>query len=283
MRSLTIRNLKIFFRDKASVFFSLLSVLIIIGLYVLFLGDMVMQGMEQFQGARFLMDSWIMAGMLGVASLTTTLGGFGVMVDDKSKKLLKDFSASPLKRSTVTGGYVISASIIGVILCVVALVFAELYIVAYGGALLTLTGFIKVIGCILLSVMAGSAMVFLLVSFIQSQNAYGTASTVIGTLIGFITGTYIPLGNLPGVVQTIVKVFPISHASLLFRQVMMEVPLQETFAGAPEQAVAFSKELGAAFYWGDRTVTSLESVLVLCATIAVFFALAVWNVSRKRK
>ena len=39
MKSLIVRNLKVFFRDRASVFFSLLSVFIIFVLYVLFLGD----------------------------------------------------------------------------------------------------------------------------------------------------------------------------------------------------------------------------------------------------
>ena len=51
------RNITIFFRDKASVFFSLLSVLIIIGLYVLFLGDLMEQSMPDAPGVRFLMDS----------------------------------------------------------------------------------------------------------------------------------------------------------------------------------------------------------------------------------
>ena len=33
------RNVRLFFRDRSAVFFSLLAVLIIIGLYALFLGD----------------------------------------------------------------------------------------------------------------------------------------------------------------------------------------------------------------------------------------------------
>ena len=33
------RNLMVFFRDKSAVFFSLLSALIIVALYALFLGD----------------------------------------------------------------------------------------------------------------------------------------------------------------------------------------------------------------------------------------------------
>ena len=35
------RNLLVFFKDKSSVFFSLFAVFIIIGLYALFLGDMM--------------------------------------------------------------------------------------------------------------------------------------------------------------------------------------------------------------------------------------------------
>lgn len=42
LKAMVIRNLKLFFRDKAAVFFSLLGVLIIIFLYVLFLGTLVM-------------------------------------------------------------------------------------------------------------------------------------------------------------------------------------------------------------------------------------------------
>ena len=59
MINLAVRNLKIFFRDKSSVFFSFLSVIIIIGLYVLFLGDVITSDMDGLPGVRFLMDSWI--------------------------------------------------------------------------------------------------------------------------------------------------------------------------------------------------------------------------------
>jgi multidrug/hemolysin transport system permease protein len=61
--ALTKRHLKLFFRDKASVFFSLLSVIIIIALYVLFLGDMISGSMADTPGFRYVMDSWIMAGI----------------------------------------------------------------------------------------------------------------------------------------------------------------------------------------------------------------------------
>ena len=49
------RNIKIFFRDKANVFFSLLAVLIIIGLYVFFLGKNLTSGLGDSPGAQYVM------------------------------------------------------------------------------------------------------------------------------------------------------------------------------------------------------------------------------------
>ena len=45
--ALTMRNLKVFLRDKANVFFSLLSPLIVLGLYVLFIGRMQSDGIAR--------------------------------------------------------------------------------------------------------------------------------------------------------------------------------------------------------------------------------------------
>lgn len=278
------RSLRLYFRDKTSVFFSLLAVLIIIGLYVLFLGDTIQGDMRGLPGTRYLMDSWIMAGLMGVVSITTTMGAFGIMVDDRSKKILKDFSASPIKRSTLVGGYLAGTFLIGMIMSLVTFVFAEVYIIAYGGEMVTALEFIKILGIMALSVFSGGSIVFFITTFLRSANAFATVSTVLGTLIGFLTGIYIPIGNLPEGVQNVVKVFPVSHAGALFRQVMMERPLEQTFAGAPADAVAgFKVSMGVVYKFGDQLTTPLFSIIVLVAAAVVFYALATLSVSRKNK
>ena len=219
MTNLIKRNHKLFFRDRTSVFFSLLAVFIIIGLYVLFLGNMMVKNFKELLGdnARFTVDSWVMAGLLSVTSITTTMGAFGTMVEDKTKKISKDFSSAPLKRSQLAGGYIMSSFIIGMIMSIAALIVAEIYILANGGNLITSVPLLKLFGVMMLSVFAGSSMVFFIVSFFKSNNAFATASTIIGTLLGFLTGIYIPIGSLPSAVQTAIKIFPISHAGALFR------------------------------------------------------------------
>lgn len=283
MIAFAVRNLRIFFRDRAAVFFSLLAVFIIIGLYALFLSDVWTAELEGFTGVRYMMDSWIMAGLLAVTSVTTTMGAFGVMVEDRSKKIYKDFSVTPVRRGSLAGGYVISAVTIGIIMSVITLILAELYIVSGGGELLDAGAMLKTLGMIVFSTIANTSMVLLIVSFFKSANAYATACTVIGTLIGFLTGIYMPVGNLPEGVQWVVKCFPPSHSALLFRRIMMEAPVSQSFSGAPAEVTdGFMHQMGVIFDFGGTDASPWVSVAVLAVSAAVFYALSVYVMSRKK-
>ena len=283
MNNIIKRNLKVFFRDKASVFFSLLSVFIIIGLYVLFLSDVWTNNMKDIPNARTLMDSWIMAGLLAVTAVTTTMGVFGIMIEDKSKKIAKDFYSAPIKRRSIVSGYIASAYIVGVIMSIVALILIQAYLLYNGGNWLSLLALLKILGMILLSCLTSTAMMYFLVSFLKSQNAFSTASTIIGTLIGFITGIYLPIGMLPGAVQTIIKVFPVSHSALLFRQILMEAPMATAFANVPPQYATEIKELlGVEYTAGGGYLSVTTSILILAGTAVLFYGLAVWVSSRKK-
>ena len=286
MNALLLRNLRVYFRDKASVFFSLLSVLIIILLYALFLGDAWSSG-SVFQGragVKNMMDSWIMAGLLAVVSVTSTMGAFGIMVEDKSRKIMKDFASSPLSRAGLTGGYILSAFLIGLLMSLVTAVFAVIYMVARGGAFPGLPVLGKTMLLIIITSLSNTSLVLFLVSFINSSNAFSTASTLIGTLIGFLTGIYMPIGQLPEAVQSIIKVVPTSHAAALLRQTLMEEPLQKVFAGAPAEMVnAFNETMGVTLSVGGKPLTPMTHVPVLTASFVIFSLLSLWSLSRKKR
>ncbi|WP_288925580.1 ABC transporter permease, partial [uncultured Trichococcus sp.] len=239
------RNIKIFFRDKANVFFSLLAVLIIIGLYVFFLGKNLTSALGDSVGAQYVMDSWIMSGVISVSGVTTTMGAFAVMIDDRANKILKDFTVSPIRSSRLAGAYILSSVVVGFIMSLVTFVLAEAYIFLNGGELLAQLAILKMLGLILLTVLTSSAMVYFLTSFFQSQNAFATASTILGTIIGFLAGVYVPIGQFSDSVQTIIKLFPMTYSASLMRQVMMEEPLDISFEGAPVEALdAFKLMMG---------------------------------------
>lgn len=284
MRGFIKRNLLMFFRDKTSVFFSLLAVFIIIALYALFLGDVWTSNLGDLPNAALIMKLWIMAGLTAVTSATTTMGAFGTMVDDKARGTYKDFCAAPISRTSIAGGYVVSSYLIGVIMTCFAFALALAYLTVAGVPFPSFKTIVTILGLILLVTLTNTALLFLIVSIFKSISAYSTASTIIGTLIGFITGIYLPIGTLPDAVQTVIKVFPISHAASLMREVMMRDMLNESFAGAPSEYLSeFCEEMGVQYSFGGTLVTPLASIIILLGSAVIFFAAATLVMSRKKK
>jgi len=254
------RNLFVFFRDRAAVFFSFLSVIIIIGLYALFLADMQVSGIKQLAGdvpgIRQLVDSWIMAGLLAVNTVTVSLGALAIMVRDQDKKVLRDFMVAPLKRTAIVVSYILSALAIGMIISIAGLIVMEAYIVIAGGELLSLPALIKVLGVTLLGCLSATALLFLVTTFVRSLSAFSTLSTIVGTLIGFIAGVYVPTSMMPEAVQKAVLIFPTTYIAALLRQLFMAEPLQDVFAGAPASALEdYQESFGVIYKLGGETIS----------------------------
>lgn len=283
MNVFTKRNLKLFFRDRSAVFFSLMAILIIIVLYAAFLGDVWLpDSMQGLKGADTLMDSWLVSGLLAVASVTTTMGAFGVMIDDRVKKIDRDFCASPFPKSRLTAGYLGSAFLVGTIMSVITFAAAELYIVLRGGDWLAPVPCLKILLLIFLSAIANTAVVCFIVSFFKSQHAFSTASTIIGTAIGFLSGIYLPIGSLPSSVQTVIKLFPVSYSASLFRKILMEAPMKLSFDGIPAQFPdSFREYMGVTYQFGGHELSPLVSIMILAGTAIVFYGLSVLNISKQ--
>jgi multidrug/hemolysin transport system permease protein len=281
------RNIKVYVRNRTSVFFSFLSVLIIIALYALFLGkvqvDAIRRVAGDINGIRPLVDSWIMSGLLAVNAVTICLGALGTMVFDVEYKRFPDFVVAPISRTGVVVSYLISAWVIGMVFSLVALAAGELYILSGGGALLDPPHLLKVVGMLVLSVVSSSSVMFLLASFLTSGSAFGTLATLLGTLIGFITGVYVPLGILPDAVRKFVVLVPFSHSAAMLRQVFCDVPLATVFGAAPSAAkLQYAKMYGINLFWGDTEISMTAMLAILAAVTVAFLLISAVKLRRSR-
>ena len=284
MISFVSRNLKVFFRDKMAVFFSLLAVLIVLGLYIFFLGDVWVDSFPNIKGVKNLMNCWIIAGLIGVTSVTANMGAFGTMIEDKSKNKIKDFYVSPIKKSKIVGGYIISSFIVGSMMSVVTLIISQIYLVYSGVDVLNFKELTEVFLIILMTSLSNSAMILFIVSLFSSEKAFSTASTIVGTLIGFITGIYLPISMLPDSVQIIVKLFPTSHGISILRQIFMKKQMDISFADVPTNYInEFKESMGVVYYINDKLVSNTTSVFILIASTIIFFFLAVLILYKKKK
>jgi multidrug/hemolysin transport system permease protein len=284
VRQFLSRNLQIYFKDKATVFYSLIGTLMIFALYVLFLGSLWSTLYHDVKNVSHLVDSWVMAGILSVVSITSTAGALGIMVNDKSTKISKDFYSSPVKKSHIAGGYVLCATIVGLIMSFIMLALAEVYIFSRGGELLGLSSLIKVIGLIVIVSLSNTSVMLFFASFFRSHNAYTSAAGIIGSMIGFIAGAYIPIGMFPRWIQTILEPLPLFQASALLREQMMGSLLQTSFSTMPQNEInEFHYMFGISTRIGNYTISSIISFIILIVTFIIFFSLSAWNLAKKEQ
>jgi multidrug/hemolysin transport system permease protein len=286
--ALTIRNTKLFLRDKSQVFFSFLSMFIIIALYALFLGDVQVDQIKQMigdlDGVRWLVDGWIIAGIIAVNTVNTTMFSLTTIVNDKESKIIKDLYTAPIKKSQIALGYIVSSWVVGILMSVISIVIGEIYIYLTGGEILSILANLKLIGVTAISVISISSALFLLFTFINSPRTVGTIGSIIGALIGFVAGIYLPMGVLPDGVQSFMKAVPVTYSASMYRQIFMEEPLDKVFNGAPQEAIDnYTKTFGVNIYWGNKEVTWYQMIGVLMLFAVAFYIISIIKLRYFRK
>ncbi|WP_068982896.1 ABC transporter permease [Lysinibacillus xylanilyticus] len=288
LSSLVQRNSKVFRRDKTQVFFSLLSVLIVLVLYAVFLQKMQVDAIEQMTEATpelvTMVNEWLVAGLLSMIAVSTTLAAYGVAVKDLESKAQADFLTAPISRATIQFSYVINALIIGCIFSFIALIGCEIFIVATGGELLSFKNFVNVVGILFLSVLLASIFNLFLVIFVNTQNSFSTLSTIVGTAIGFLCGVYVPVGALPTFAQNLIMYFPISHTTLLLRNAFMESSISKVFEGAPASQIdEYKKVYGIVYDLHGNILSTSTSIMIIFVSILVLAILSIIIFKKKNK
>lgn len=291
LRNLIVRNLKIYFRDYVAVFFSLLSVIIVIILYVLFLSDLQvdtvntqMQGMVEEDKVSYLINSWILAGLISITCVTSTLGALGTMVNDRQNKIIMDFKSSPLKDYVYPVASIVSAVFVGAIISVISLVIYSVYIYVDTGFYFSIIQIVQTMGMILVSSLMSASLMGVIVSFLSTNSAFSSASLIVGTTIGFLNGLYVPMGTLPEYVQTFIKCLPFGHIASLFRKILMFESITECFEGANSQIITEYKNMyGISLTWDANIIKSQTSFVFIGGVLLVSLILMFTSYRKKMK
>lgn len=272
----------LYFRDRAAVFFSLMASLIVIMLYLLFLRDMTVSANDDVTDMANLVDSWMLAGILGLVSVTCSAAALQTMVTDASDGRDSDFKVTPLGPYGLAAGYVLSTFVVGLIMSYIVLVISVVYMAATGCAMSVSGTLISAILVIPAS-LSGSVIMFAVTTFIRSPGAFSGLYTVISVVIGFVTGIYVPFGSMPSVIGTVSVFVPATQMSSLFRKFLAGDAMDHSFEGSPESVMQdFRTDMGFDLFVGDAEFSVLVSLLYVLAVTAAFFLLAVWNVRRRQ-
>lgn len=275
MNALVYRGLSLFFKNRQAVIGSFIGAAIMIILYVFLLGESLVGSLSILTHPKLVVDAWMLAGVIGIASASSTLGSVSLMIRDKESNVYTDFMISPISKSKIMLGYFFSTFLISLLITLVVIVIAEIYLVVLSkGEFLTLPQFGLLFVVSILTVFCSSAFMFFIASFFRRIDTFSTVTAVIGPLIGFLTGCYVPIGSLPEGVQKVVEYFPLTSGIVLIRRILTE----NVFSSADKPAATMVKEELGIVMSGQTGIALPIAILVISSCL--FLVVALWNVKR---
>lgn len=290
---MTKRNILVFFKDKTTLFFSMLAPLIVFFLYIVFLKDTYLSslkesltGLEEYVLAsdiENIANSWLLAGLLGTSCITVSLNSLHVMVNDKNSKIDYDYNSSPIKGYIVvlsyfTGAFLNTFLITASILTVGLIILNSIGSLYLGFSTVILLYLVTILGCA-----SSTILMMIIVSFFKKSSALGAFSGIVSAAVGFVIGAYIPLGNFSNAIQGILSLVPGSHVACLYRNLLMKNLLEHidvslngmdshTFISMAKEA--FALNLNMFSYTTSNTFmmvyTSISAILALGLNIVLY-------------
>lgn len=276
MKGLMYRNLKIYFSDKSGVFFSLMGALISFVLYLIFLSQNMVNSWSSVPDTKLLLDPWLIGGTMTITAITTTLSSLSLMVQDREKSILSDLSLTDVSYLGIQCSYLLTAMIIGTVMQLVMYFMMGGYFMIADKSPLNMAIFPQIIGIAVLSSFIWTTFNLLLLSFVKKIDTLGKIGTIVGTASGFLAGVYMPIGVLPAGVQEFMKYTPALYNTTIYRNILMNTQLKDSFKNLPSSIVnEFDEKMGVSVKWGSQILTTQQNIGIIIGFAIVISLVAV--------
>lgn len=244
------RNLLLFFKDWQSILFSLLTSIIVLVLYLLFLkGTFVsamQSAMEQYPGSASMVSETdidmfanllLLTGILGSAMISVPFSCITTLVRDRANKVDYDILATPLKRGQIIFAYFVSAVLSSTLLTGFILAIGLVGISLQGDTHLNGIQLVKAFAVVALGSISASAIFMIIVLFFKTVSACEAFFGILSAASGFVIGAYIPISQFSNGVQTVCNLFPASQITIMLRNILLNGLLEHintSLAGADQ-------------------------------------------------
>lgn len=294
LRALLRRNTLLFFKDKGMFFTALITPLILLLLYVTFLGNLYHDMFSEFVGVGLpisdrLLDgavgSQLLSSLLAVSAVTVSFCSNMLMVQDRAQGQIKDLTMTPIRPSILALGYYLSTVLTTLIVCYAATAVGLVYIACVGWYLSFLDVLLIFLDVFLL-VTFGTALSSVIHFFLTSQGQISAVGTIVSAGYGFICGAYMPISQFGTGLQNAVMLLPGTYGTALVRNhAFRGVIAQMEGEGVPTEALTEMKDmLDCNLYFFGNAVSApvMYAVLIgfILLLVGVYLAM---NVLREKK
>ena len=228
------RNVLLFFKDWQSILFSLLTSIIVLVLYLLFLKgtfvSAIQSAMEQYPGLTSMVPQkdidmfanlFLLSGILGSAMISVPFSCITVLVKDRANKVDYDILSTPLKRGQIIFAYFVSAVLTSTLLTNIILAVGLIGIRMQGNMYLNISQVVKAFSIVALGSISASAIFMIIVLFFKTVSACEAFFGILSAASGFVIGAYIPISQFSNEVQTVCNLFPASPITIMLRNILL--------------------------------------------------------------
>lgn len=290
MSYLTLRNIKLYFKDKMTFLVSLITPLILLVLFIAFLKstyeDSILSIIQGFDLDQSLIDAftggWLFSSVLATSCITIAFCS-GMMVIDKINRANIDFMVSPVKKSTLQLSYVLANLFSTFIITFVLLIVGLIYL-ACVGFYITFVDILLIVFGIIITSLFGTILANIIWTFTHSQGVVSGVCTLVSALYGFICGAYMPIRTMGQGMQYFVSLLPGTYATVLFRQGFLNSVLnrmRETLPQGMINGIASGFDVKMSFFGQD--VSTLALILVISISTIVLLGVFLFINKFKKK
>ena len=296
------RNLLLFFKDWQSILFSLLTSIIVLVLYLLFLKgtfvSAIQRAMEQYPGLASMVlqkdidmfaNLFLLSGILGSAMISVPFSCITVLVKDRANKVDYDILSTPLKREQIIFAYFVSAVLTSTLLTDIILAVGLIGIRMQGNMYLNISQVVKAFSVVALGSISASAIFMIVVLFFKTVSACEAFFGILSAASGFVIGAYIPISQFSNEVQTVCNLFPASQITIMLRNILLNGLLehintslqgvdQGMFVLSLKEYFSFQAKLFNGYLDMNKMLGYILGVILLCIVAQIM----IYSVSYKK-
>lgn len=288
------RNCKLFFKDKGMFFTSLITPVILLVLYVTFLGNVYQDAFASSVPEGFAVDGKLIDALVGgqlissilaVCCVTVAFCSNLLMVQDKISGAKHDLTMAPVKRSTLSLSYFFSTALVTLIICGAAMIICFLYL-AGTGWYLTVSDVLLTCLDVVLLVLFGTALSSLVNAPLSTSGQASAVGTIVSAGYGFICGAYMPISNFGDGLQKVLSFLPGTYGTSLLRNHALAGTYAEMKAqGFPADVVEGIRDSIDCnlYFFGNKVGIGVMYLILIVSILALIGLYVLYNVLKAKK
>lgn len=292
LHALTMRNIRMYFKDRGMFLTSLITPLILLVLCSTFLKNIFDQtfadaftsiGMQVSQDLiNGCSGGQMVSSLLSVSCVTEVFCCNLLMVQDRANLSDRDLKISPVSSGTIALSYFLAAFISSWLICLCAEMFCLIYLY-FTGWYMTAMDVVLVTADVTLLVVFGTALSSLCSAPLKTQGQASALGTIISAGYGFICGAYMPISQFTKGIRDVVTLLPGTYGTSLIRnRIMHGVFLEMENLNVPEAMITGLKDsIDVNLYFNSSAVSTTSMTMIVVVAIVILLAayMVVWHVT----